>query len=69
MKGPAVRSPLVLARLDPAQRLGQAPVDDQRLAVLADDDIARLDVAVQDAAVVRVIDRVADILEAAEELA
>ena len=37
----------VAARLGPADGLGQAPVDHQRLAVLADDDIARLDVAVQ----------------------
>ena len=38
------------ARLDPTQRLGQAPVHHQCLAVLADDHVARLDVAVQHAA-------------------
>ena len=31
----------LLAGLDPPQRLGQAPVDHQGLAVLADDDVAR----------------------------
>ena len=49
--------------------LGQAPVDHQRLAVLADDDVARLDVAVQHAAAVGVIDGIADVHEAAEKLA
>ena len=53
----------LLARLDPAQRLGQAPVHHQRLAVLADDDVARLDVPVQDAAAVGVVDGVADVGE------
>ena len=67
--GTSVRSPRVAARLDPAQRLGQAPVDHQRLAVLADDDVARLDVAVQDAAAVGVVDRVADVDEPPQELA
>ena len=50
-------------------RLGQAPVDDQRLAVLADDDVGRLDVAVQDAPAVGVVDRVADVDEPPQELA
>ena len=44
--GTSVRSP-DRRRLGLAQRLGQTPVDDQRLAVLADDDVARLDVAVR----------------------
>ena len=49
--------------------LGQAPVDHQRLAVLADDDVARLDVAVQHAAAVGVVDRVADVDEPPQQLA
>ena len=49
--------------------LGQPPVDDQGLAMLADDDVARLDVPVQDSAAVRVVDGVADVDEPAEELA
>ncbi len=61
--------PLARAGLGLAGGLGQAPVDDQRLAVLADDDVARLQVAVQDAPAVGVVDRVADVQEAAEELA
>jgi hypothetical protein len=52
----------------PAGRLGQAPVDYQRLAVLADDDVPRLDVAVQHAPRMRVADRVADVSKAAQEL-
>ena len=63
---PLVRRP---ARLRPAHRLGQAPVDDQRLAVLADDDVGRLDVAVEHAAAVGVVDRVADVDEPPQELA
>ena len=54
-------------RLDPAQRLGQAPVDHQRLAVLADDDVARLDVAVKDATGMGVFDCVAEIGESPQE--
>ncbi len=57
----------VAPRLDPAQRLCQAPVDDQRLAVLADDDVGRLEVAVQHAAAVCVVDRVADVGESPQE--
>lgn len=53
----------------PVDRLGQAPVDDQRLAVLADDDVGRLEVAMQHAPAVRVRDGVADVEEAAEQLA
>ena len=37
--------------------------------MLADDDVARLDVAVQDAAAVRVLDRVADVDEPPQQLA
>ena len=43
-----------------AQILGQAPVDDDRLAEGADQDVARLEVAVDDALVVRVRDRLGD---------
>ena len=56
-------------RLDAAHRLGQPPVDDQGLAVLAHDDIGRLDVAVDHAAGVGIIDGVADVHESAEQLA
>ena len=56
-------------RVGPAGGLGQAPVDDQRLAILADDDVARLDVAVEHAPGVGVLDRVADVDEPAEQLA
>src|SRR5207253_1380796 len=41
----------------------QTPVDDQGLAVLAEDDVARLEVAVEDAPAVRVVDGVADVGE------
>ena len=58
-----------MGRRRAAHRLGQPPVHHQRLAVLADDDIARLDVAVQHAAAVSVIDCVADVQEPAQELA
>ena len=54
-------------RLGLAQRLGQPPVDHQRLAVLAHDDVRRLDVAVQDAAAVGVVDRVAYVDEPAQQ--
>ena len=66
--GISVRSPGSDAGLRPAQRLGQAPVDDQRLAVLADDDVARLDVAVQHAAGMGVVDGVADVDEPPQQL-
>ena len=56
-------------RLGPAQGLGQSPVDDQRLAMLAHDDVARLDVAVEHATAVRVLDGVADVGEPTQELA
>jgi hypothetical protein len=52
--------------IGPADVLGQRPVHYQRLAVPAQDDVGRLDVAVNHAARVGVIDGVADIEEAAE---
>ena len=67
-EGTSVRSPPD-ARLDSARRLGQAPVDHQCLAVFADDDVARLDVAVQHAAAVRIVDGVADVDEPPQQLA
>ena len=57
------------SRLEPGPALGQPPVDHQRLAVRADDDVRRLDVAVQHAAAVRVVDGVADVEEPPQELA
>jgi hypothetical protein len=56
-------------RLDIAPRLGQAPVNHERLAVLADDHIGGLDVAVEDAAAVGILDGVADVDAPAQELA
>ena len=47
--------------------LGQSPVDDDRLAVVADDDVVRLEVAVDDAAVVGVGDRVGHRQDAREQ--
>jgi hypothetical protein len=61
--------PLLREPGDRPPRLGQASVDDQGLAVLADDDIARLDVAVQHAPAVRVLDGVAYVEEPPQELA
>ena len=54
---------------DVPDRLGQAPVDHQRLAVLAEHDVARLEVAVQHAPAVGVGDRVADVDEPPQQLA
>ena len=51
-----------------ADHLGQPPVDDQRLAVTPQHDIGRLQVAVQNAAAMGVVDGVADVEEAAEQL-
>ena len=59
----------VAQRLGAAHRLGQAPVDHQRLAVSADDDVRRLEVAVQHAPAVRVGHRVADVDEPVQEVA
>jgi hypothetical protein len=49
--------------------LGQPPVDDQGPATLADDDVARLDVAVQHAPAVRVLDRIANVDVSPQQLA
>ena len=68
-EGTSVRSPDRRPGSAAAHRLGQAPVDHQGLAVLADDDVARLDVAVQDAPAVGVVDRVADVDEPPQQLA
>ena len=54
---------------DGPDELGQAPIDDERLAEGAQEDVRRLQVAVQDAPVVRVGDRVADVDESAEQVA
>jgi len=54
--------------LRPAQTLGQAPVDHQGLAVLAEHDVARLQVAVEDAPAVGVVDRVTDVEEPPQQL-
>ena len=43
--------------------LGKSPIDDESLAVLADDDVGRLDIAVQDAPGVGVVDGVAHVDE------
>ena len=51
-----------------ADHLGQPPVDDQRLAVAAQHDVGRLQVAVEHAAAVGVVDRVADVEEPPEQL-
>ena len=55
--------------IGPPLRLGQTPIDHERLAVPADDHVARLDVPVQHAPAVRVLDRVADVQEPPQELA
>ena len=52
----------------PDSGLGQSPVDDQGLAVTADDHVARLDIAVQYTPAVGILDRVADVGESAEKL-
>ena len=56
-------------RVGPAHGLGQPPVDHQRLAVPAQDDVGRLEIPMDHAAGVGVIDGVADVEEAAEQLA
>ena len=63
------KRPLARRRVGLAGRLGQTPVDHQRLAVLAHDHVARLDVAVQHPARVGVADRVAHVHEPPQELA
>ena len=64
-EGDAARSPALGAGSARADGLGQAPVDDQGLAVLAEHDVARLEVAVEHAPAVGVGDRVADVEEPA----
>jgi hypothetical protein len=49
--------------------LRQSPIDDKRLAILAEHDVARLEVAMQHAAAVCVGDRVAHVDEAAQQAA
>ena len=44
------------------EETGDAPVDDVDLAVGADDEVLRLEVSVDDAAAVGVVDRAADLL-------
>ena len=56
-------------RLDAASRLCQPPVDHKSLAERAHNDVRRFDVPVQHAAAMGVIDCVAHVQEAAEELA
>ena len=53
----------------PAHGLGQSPIHHQRLAVLAQDDVRRLHIPMDHAAGVGVIDGVAHVEEAAEQLA
>ena len=55
-------------RLRRADDLGQAPVHHQRLAVVAQHDVRRLQVAVHDAPAVGVVDGVADVDEPAQQL-
>ena len=59
----------VRRRVVAADDLGQAPVDDQGLAVGAQQDIGRLEVAMDHAPAVGIGDRVADVDEPAQELA
>ena len=49
-------------------RLCQSPIDDQRFAVLAEHDIARLEVTVDHPATVGVFDRVANCDEPSQQL-
>ena len=67
--GRSVASLGVRRLLGPSDRLGQPPVDHQGLAVGAQQDVVRLEVAVQDAPAVCVGHRVADVEEPAEQLA
>ena len=65
----AAAPPSSAGRPPAGRRLGQAPVDDQGLAVGAEHDVGRLEVAVQDAPAVGIGDRVADVDEPAQQLA
>ena len=58
-KRPLVRRQVLTTALG----LGQAPVNNQRFAVPAHDDIARLYISVKNPTAVRVLDRVADVGE------
>ena len=49
--------------------LRQAPINHQRLAMLAHDDVGRLDVAMQHAPRVGIVDGVADVDESSQQLA
>ena len=48
-------------------RLREAPVDEQHLAVIAEQNVRRLDIAVNDAAMVCVVDRVTDLQEVTQQ--
>jgi hypothetical protein len=52
-----------------AQRLGQAPIDNERLAVSAEHHVARLEIAMQHASAMRVLDGVADVDQALNQFA
>ena len=56
-------------RVGPVEGLGQAPVDDEGLAVGAKHDVVRLEIAVEDAPAVGVVDRLADRDKPGDELA
>ena len=51
------------------KNLGEAPIDDERLAIVAEHDVGRFQVAVQHAAAVGIGHRVADGDEACQQLA
>ena len=57
------------AGLDPSQGFGEPPVNHQRLAVLADNHVAGLDITMQYPAAVGIIDRIADVGKPAEKFA
>ena len=63
--GPASR---VVRGVRPIDRLGQAPIDDQRLTVRAQHDVGRLQVAVHHPTAVRIVHRVADVEEMPQQL-
>ena len=57
-----------IGALGPAEHLGQAPVDDQRLVVRAEQHVGRLQIAVQHPPAVGIGHRVADAHEPAQQL-
>ena len=63
-----VQGTLVTHHIGAAAGLRQAPVDNQRLAVLADDDVPRLDIPVQHAPAMGVVDRVAYVDKPVQQL-